>query len=166
MSFDEIYKKYYNELKRFGCQLNISVEKSEDLVQETFLRFYTELKKNVIFDNPRAWLYKVFLNMFRTLINSDQKKLTDSHYNSGVDPQIVDLHTEYIRNEKRRIIMEMLDMMAKNERELLLLYNNGFSYSEMADILDINPNSVGKTLIRSIEKLKKTLKTQYHEMFE
>jgi hypothetical protein len=32
--------------------------------------------------------------------------------------------------------------------------------------LEINPNSVGTTLVRAIERLKTTLKIQYHEMFE
>jgi hypothetical protein len=36
----------------------------------------------------------------------------------------------------------------------------------MAEILRINPNSIGKTLVRAIDKLKETLKTHYHEMFE
>ena len=30
MSFDDVYRKYYKELRRFGRQLNISAEKCED----------------------------------------------------------------------------------------------------------------------------------------
>ena len=33
----------------------------EDLVQETFLKYHIELRKNVVFKNTRAWLYKVFM---------------------------------------------------------------------------------------------------------
>ena len=77
-----------------------------------------------------------------------------------------DLHEEYAKNEKQSIVLEMLDKLTKKDREILLLYHNGFSYAEMAEILGINPNSVGKTLVRAIEKLKIILKTQYHEMFE
>jgi DNA-directed RNA polymerase specialized sigma24 family protein len=36
----------------------------------------------------------------------------------------------------------------------------------MAEILGINPNSVGKTIVRAIESLKEKLKTHYHELFE
>jgi DNA-directed RNA polymerase specialized sigma24 family protein len=39
MSFDEVYRKHYHELRRFGRHLNVSAEKSEDMTQETFLRF-------------------------------------------------------------------------------------------------------------------------------
>jgi len=166
MSFDEVYRKHYHELRRFGRQLNVSVEKCEDLTQEAFLRYYLELKKDVVFDNPRAWLYKVFLNLFKTHINSTKNELRDSELLVRAEEPSGDLQEEYTKNEKQRIVLEMLDQLTKKEKELLLLYHNGFSYSEMAEIMEINPNSVGKTLVRAIERLKKTLKIQYHEMFE
>jgi len=34
MFFDEIYNKYYHELRRFGSQLNLSVEKCEDFINK------------------------------------------------------------------------------------------------------------------------------------
>ncbi|MDO9339880.1 MAG: RNA polymerase sigma factor [Bacteroidales bacterium] len=166
MSFDEVYRKHYHELRRFGRQLNVSVEKCEDLTQEAFLRYYLELKKDVVFDNPRAWLYKVFLNLFKTHINSTKNELRDSELLVRAEEPSGDLQEEYTKNEKQRIVLEMLDQLTKKEKELLLLYHNGFSYSEMAEIMEINPNSVGKTLVRAIERLKKTIKIQYHEMFE
>jgi RNA polymerase sigma-70 factor (ECF subfamily) len=166
MGFDEIYKKYYNELKRFGHQQNISADKSEDFVQETFLRFYLEYQKKVEFENPRAWLYKVFLNLFKSDIRSARKKITDTEISVKGEVLAEDFQAEYSRNEKQRIVFEVLEKLDKKERELLLLYHNSFSYAEMAEILEMNPNSVGKTLVRTIEKLKVLLKTQYREMFE
>jgi RNA polymerase sigma-70 factor, ECF subfamily len=166
MSFDEVYKDHYHELRRFGRQLNLTAEKCEDLTQETFLRFYLELKKDIVFKNPRAWLYKVFLNQFKTYFNSKESELNDSVTPVRAIETTGDLHEEYTKNEKQRIVFEMLDKLTKKDKEILVLYHNGFSYSEMAEILEINPNSVGKTLVRAIEKLKETLKIQYHEMFE
>ena len=166
MSFDEIYKKHYHELRRFGRQLNVSAEKCEDMTQETFLRFYLEIQKDVVFQNPRAWLYKVFLNIFKTDIQRTERQQNGSEILLKIEEPNSDLHEEYAKNEKQRIVLEMLDQLTKKDREILSLYHNGFSYAEIAEIMGINPNSVGKTLVRAIEKLKITLKTQYHEMFE
>jgi len=166
MSFDEVYKKHYQELRRFGRQLNLSDDKCEDLAQETFLRFYTELKKEVEFENPRAWLYKVYLNQFKTLysLQKHNTKSQDSRLNS--DELSADLFEEYSKNERKRIVFEVLDKLGERDKDILLLYNNGFSYSEMAEIIEANPNSVGTILVRAIENLKANLKIQYHEMFE
>lgn len=166
MSFDEVYRKHYHEIRRFGRQLNASSEKCEDLTQETFLRFYMELNKSVVFVNPRAWLYKVFLNLFKTNSYSERNEIADSEILRRVDEPTGDLYEEFTRNEKQRIVFEMLDQLTKKEKEILLLYHNGFSYAEMAEIMGINPNSVGTTLVRAIDRLKATLKIQYHEMFE
>jgi RNA polymerase sigma-70 factor (ECF subfamily) len=166
MSFDEVYTKHYNELRRFGRHLNVPVDKCEDLTQEVFLRFFLEIKKDIVFDNPRAWLYKVLLNLFRTQIRTDIRELNDPEVWLKTEEPGTDFHEEYATTEKQRIVMEMLEKLSAKEKEILLLYHNGFSYSEMAEILEINPKSVGKTLVRAIQSLKKTLKIQYHEMFE
>jgi RNA polymerase sigma-70 factor (ECF subfamily) len=166
MAFDEVYRKHYHELRRFGRQLNVSTEKSEDMTQETFLRFYLEIQKDIVFENPRAWLYKVYLNLFKTDIQKGEHQQNGSELLGKIEVPNSDLHEEYAKNEKQRIVLEMLDKLTKKDKEILSLYHNGFSYAEMAEILGINPNSVGKTLVRAIEKLKIILKTQYHEMFE
>ncbi len=166
MTFNEVYIKHFNELRRFGRQLNGSTEFIEDLIQETFLRYHLELKKGISFENPRAWLYKVFLNLFKTGISAKKNEVADYERFRITDEPASDFQEEYSKNEKLRIVNEVLGQMEKKDKEILTLYNNGFSYAEMADILEINPNSVGKTLVRAIEKLKEILKIQYHEMFE
>jgi RNA polymerase sigma-70 factor (ECF subfamily) len=166
MSFDEVYRNYYNELRRFSRQLSLSAESSEDIIQDTFLKFYLELNKNIEFNNPRAWLYKVFLNQFRTrmerdnLINGSNGQLAGQRKFAG------DLHEDYIKNERRQIVIQMLEKMVNRDKEILMLYHNGFSYAEMSEITGISPNSIGKTLVRAIESLKETIKIHYHELFE
>jgi RNA polymerase sigma-70 factor (ECF subfamily) len=166
MSFDEVYKKYYKELRLLSRRLNISSEKGDDLIQETFMRFYLELGKDVEFINPRAWLYKVFLNLFKTQINSEKRVIQNESEQEDLADNVYDLQTEYINNEKQHIVIKSLDRLPLKDSEILLLYNNGFSYAEMAEIMEINPNSVGTTLVRAIEKLKEVLKNHYHELFE
>lgn len=166
MGFEEVYTKHYRELRRFGRGLNISSDKCDDLAQETFLRYFQELEKNVVFINPRAWLYKVFLNLFKSGVSVMKEEPADSVISNRNREEADDFQEEYLKNEKQRIVMEMLEKLPKKDKEILLLYNNGLSYAEMAEILEINPNSVGTTLVRAIERLKVLLKNQYHEMFE
>jgi RNA polymerase sigma-70 factor (ECF subfamily) len=142
------------------------VEKSEDLVQETFMKFYLELRKNNSIRNPRAWLYRVLLNSFRTQFTSEKKELQviealDSHNDLSYD-----LQTDFFKGEKQEIVLKVLDTLPDHVKEILVLYNNGFSYSEMAEIMDINPASVGTTLVRAINRLKEILKLHHNEMFE
>lgn len=166
MSFDEIYKEYYKELRRFSLQLNHSVVKNEDLVQETFIKFYLELRKNNSIRNPRAWLYKVLLNSYRTQFTSEKKELQVMEALDNHNDLPYDFQADLFSGEKQKIVLKVLETLPDNVREILVLYNNGFSYSEMAEIMNINPASVGTTLVRAISKLKEILKLHYHEMFE
>jgi RNA polymerase sigma factor (sigma-70 family) len=166
MLFDEVYGKYYNELRRFGHQLNLSSERSEDIIQETYLKFFLELKKGMNIKNPRAWLYKVFLNHFKNQVKK-QNLINISKLNPEHEEKLSgDINTNYVENERQQIIIKMMNQLEARDKDILLLYHKGFSYAEMADIMGMNPNSTGKTLVRAIENLKKTLKTNYHEMFE
>ena len=130
------------------------------------MRFYIETDRGVILKNPRAWLYKVFLNQFRTICNlrrPDSENQVSSTMTGGISTDIAE---QIIEKEKQRIVFEMLYRLSEKDKAILILYNNGLSYAEMAEVLEINPNSVGTTLVRAIEKLKATLKHHYHEMFE
>jgi RNA polymerase sigma factor (sigma-70 family) len=120
----------------------------------------------MIFNNPRAWLYKVFLNQFKTQFEIENRRINNNESMNESNDLIVDPHIDYIKSEKKEILIKMLDQLEEREKEILVLYHNGFSYSEMAEILEMNPNSIGKTLVRAIETLKQTLKIHYHEMFE
>jgi len=166
MLFDEAYGKYYNELRRFGHQLNLSAESSEDIIQETFLKFYLELKKEMKIENPRAWIYKVFLNDFKTMAVKQNRIHRNKLNNENGEKSSDDIHDKYVEDERHQIVIQMLNQMETRDKDILLLYHKGFSYVEMADILEMNSNSIGKTLVRAIENLKKTIKTNYHEMFE
>ncbi|MCU0456385.1 MAG: RNA polymerase sigma factor [Bacteroidales bacterium] len=166
MDFDDLYRKHYRELKRFCNQLNNTAEQSEDLVQDTFLKLYLEISKNVKITHPRAWLYKVVLNSWKTRLAGEkrEKQALESAGNNEI--MAFDLQNKLLNSEKQEIIIKILDTLPDNVREILMLYNNGFMYAEIAQIMDINPASVGKRIVRAIEKLKGILKLNYHELFE
>ncbi len=166
MGFEKLYRKYYPELYRFAFQLTLSVEDCEDFVQETFTRLFKELKKNTILNSPRAWLYKVLLN----LIRKDYKKklqMKNIIINIGYEnPTSPDLQDNYIKDEKQALVFWALNQINEKDRNLLILYHDGLSYTEMAEILDLNLISIGTLISRAIQKLKKNLQNKHHQLFE
>ena len=54
--------------------------------------------------------------------------------------------------------------LGEKDRVMILLYRDNFSYREIAEILEINYNSVGKMLSRVIDKLK-TIIGESNELF-
>lgn len=164
MTFTETYNKYYPELIRYGRQLNVDKQDIEDLTHETFIRYHKEISRNVKFENPRAWLYRVLYNLVITKKNA--KTLHESKINEMTHAEVIqDIDEERENTERKILVFQTLNRLPDSERNLLLLYHNGLKYKEIAEIMEINPSSVGTYLVRTINKLKTLLKADYHELF-
>ncbi len=166
MDFEKIYKKYYPEIYQFAYRLSMSSSDSQDILQDAFTKLYNEKIHGINLKNPKSWLYKVVLNQWRN--NYNQSKLRrekiaqmDWQGENGQTPE-----TDFIKTEKIKLTLNCLSQIAVKDKDILLLYHDGFTYAEIADILEINPSSVGKTLSRAIQKFKLVLKTKHHELFE
>jgi len=167
VNFNEIYWKYYPELFRFAIQLKVKETDCNDLVQEVFTRYLSErYKGKKPPEQLRAWLYKVLLNRVRDNYKRLQysKKAEAEFKHTGM--KHVDEQALLLQREKKERMFAMLDQLPEREKSVLLFYHNGLSYAEIADIMEINPNTVGTLIARSLGKLKEQLKKQYHELFE
>lgn len=164
MSFKEVYEKYYPGLVRFGMQLNANRVDAEDLAQETFLRYHVAISKDIVLENTRAWLYKVMLNLAITTKSS--RSLHLARIKSSQAAQIeTDVDEAQAKKERKELVFKVLEQLPVKEKELLLLYYNGLKYKEIAEVLELNPASVGTLLVRTIDKLRSLLKRDYHELF-
>ena len=133
MSFKETYARYYPELVRYGRRLNINRDDLEDLVQETFIKYHIELERKTVFENTRAWLYKVMLNLLKT--RNNKKSLHKSkieHYSlTEVDRKTID---DYDKNERRELVFQVLRRIPEKERNLLILYNQGLRIHDIQQL--------------------------------
>lgn len=164
MSFKEVYEKYYPGLVRFGLQLNVNRVDAEDLVQETFLRYHVAISKDLVLENTRAWLYKVMLNL--SLTRKSTQSLHDARIKSSLAAQSqINEEEAHASKERRELVFQVLEQLPDKEKNLLLLYHNGLKYKEIAEVLELNPASVGTLLVRAIDKLRSLLKKDYHELF-
>lgn len=165
MTFEETYQTYYQELYRFGYQLTQSDSDSKDLVHNVFLKYHAVTVNKTVVLNPRAWLYKVLYNSYLTqTVSSQNHKNIESIVDRSL-PKSYDPNEEYNNEEMKNIILNVMYTMKRKDRDLLLMYYNGLKYAEIAEILEMNPTSIGKTISRTIEKFVKTFKQEYHEMF-
>jgi len=165
MDFDKIYLTHYPSIFKYLLQLTRCEETSKDLVQEVFESLYIQKQKKQNIKDVRAWLFKTAYNRF---VNNYNKQ----KYNLAYIQETIRTETQYERepeieaNEKVKQLEAGLNKLEPKAYHLLILYQQGLKYKEMAEILEINPASVGKTLSRTIEKLRTIIKEECHELFE
>lgn len=165
-NFDDIYQSNYQALYQYVSRVMPNNLHVQDIVQETFVKLYLQTGASVEIEYPKTWLFKV-------ASNECLNRLSRNHGGQALEtigelPDDVDenIDRKLATADKEQAVHKALDMLKPSDRSLLVLYSEGFSYKEIAEIGQVNFNSVGKTLARALEKLEQILKKHGYEMFD
>lgn len=143
---------------------------AEDLVQETMLRAYRSFNRFEPGTNLKAWLFRIMTNAY---INVYRKRQREPQKVSQDDVEEFDLYQE-LRNHDPQFaatpetivldslvdsdIIEAIDALPEQFRLAVILSDiEGFTYAEMAEIMDVPLGTVMSRLHRGRKALQKRL---------
>jgi RNA polymerase sigma-70 factor (ECF subfamily) len=157
-AFDDLYKQYFNALYRFNYTLVGNAEEALDSTQETFIKLYRHLDTGKEIRDPKAWIYRVAANTCYNHLK--RKKLFRHIIKENLQPDITpgDMEENLMKKQEIKLLRKAIDQLPARDRMILTLYKNGFSTLEIAGVIRVKKNSVGKILARSVEKLSKLIK--------
>ena len=157
----------------FSTALRMTRNKSdaEDLVQETFIKAWRSFHTFQTGTNLRAWLYRIMTNTFINKYNSKLRKPTEteldeveelylykrlgsidqSKLSSSAEDQMLELFTD---DEVKKALEELPETF---RLPVLLSDVDGFSYKEIAEMLDIPLGTVMSRLHRGRKLMQKML---------
>ncbi|TWW00841.1 RNA polymerase sigma factor [Chitinophaga pinensis] len=128
-----------------------SKEDKEDLLQEIWLQLWLSFPRFRSQSKVSTWMYRVALNT--ALTYSRKSAVHNKHVlNIAMTPAIPE--DDHVQHEQERLLWEMIRSLPKTEKALILLYIEGVSYREIADITGDSENNVGVRLSRIRQKLK------------
>jgi RNA polymerase sigma-70 factor (ECF subfamily) len=153
MSVDwaQVYGATFPALVRFLHRKVWDVERARDLAQETFVRALREEP-----ENPRAWLFHVASNLARDEARTVLRRRQHLTLLAGGEADRsapTDPHTELVEAEQRRALRRALEGLGERDREVLLLWDAGLDYREIAERAGLSPGAVGTTLARARKRL-------------
>lgn len=158
MDFRQIYKHHYKTVFGFCYRMIGDMEIAKDISQETFTKLYELSLKEHHPDKILSWLYKVAGN--RCLNHLKRGKMIRNVNRELDQPGIEYDNPEkmFIKNESIETIRNIINQLKPKQKMLILMYQDGFSYKELAKATEIPYNSIGKTLWRTIDLLSQKLK--------
>ena len=172
--FDNEFLPQIDSMYNFAYRLTFDEDDAKDLVQETYLKAFRFIDSFQRGTNAKAWLFRILKNSF---INDFRKKSkepakvdyqeVETYYNSDdVDASITtDLRVEAVQDMIGDEISNALNSLAVDFRTVIILCDlEGFTYEEMAKILDIPIGTVRSRLHRARNLLKDKLKTYAESM--
>jgi RNA polymerase sigma-70 factor (ECF subfamily) len=144
--FDEVYPPLF----RYCHRLTGDPDAAEDLAQEAFVRLLDRGPRGPV-HGLRVWMFKVATNLIRD--SARQSTTRRRILASSIPPDPVPSpETEVERSERIEEVRAALDQLAPRDREVLLLRQEGFSYREIAQVVNVAPTSVGTLLARALER--------------
>ncbi|MBT8218785.1 MAG: sigma-70 family RNA polymerase sigma factor [Bacteroidia bacterium] len=173
MVFEKEFFPQINALYNFAYHLTFSEEDSNDLVQETYLKAYKNIDKYEKGTNAKAWLFRIlknaFINEYRKKVNRPKKVDFDDivKYQDGESEQLLyeDFRQEIYQNLIGDEVTSAVNALGIEFRTVILLCDvEGFTYEEIAKIVDIPIGTVRSRLHRARNMLKKRLYQYAHKI--
>ncbi len=157
-SFGILVKRYQAKMLRYARKFLFNYHDIEDLVQEVFIKAYTNIQS---FDASRkfsSWLYRIAHNQFINAIKKKGKEAVpffdlDILLPRSISKENADKNIN--QRELRQILNKCLEKLDIKYREpLVLYYFEELSYKEITDVLHIPMATVGIRLKRGKEIMK------------
>ncbi|MDQ3143117.1 MAG: sigma-70 family RNA polymerase sigma factor [Bacteroidota bacterium] len=166
--FELEFLPHIDPLNTFAFHLTYNEEDAADLVQETYMKAFRFIDKYEEGTNAKAWLFKILKNAY---INQYRKKnkrpvqvdFEDSiGYRDGEDTEIgsyFDLREEIFDDMMGDEVTIAINSLPLDFRTVILLCDiEGFTYEEIAKIIDVPIGTVRSRLFRARNMLKDKLK--------
>ena len=161
-AFAELYSRNAKTVYSFcRCMLN-DKSKTEDIFQETFIRFFKSCKSGTPIQNVRAFLITIARNLVKNTYSSSPE--ISSYLVNAPEP--ADESSSYEDAELMNMIMTSLDLMDEKYKETFIyreFYN--MTFDEISNITGVSVNGVKSRLLRAKLKLAEILQPYVNENY-
>jgi RNA polymerase sigma-70 factor (ECF subfamily) len=168
-NFERDAMQYAPQLYSAALRMTRNPADAEDVVQETFLKAYRAYHSYTEGTNLKAWLYRILTNTYINKYRKAQRRPSEVELGELQDLYLykrlgevsgasqsaeADMLNEFVDTD----VIEALESLPETFRFPVLLADvDGFSYKEIAEILDVPIGTVMSRLHRGRKALQKRL---------
>ena len=149
---EQLYQTTYTAVVRFLYRKVWDADRAEDLAREVFVRALAPRP-----EKPRAWVFAVAANLARDEARAAIRRkrhltlMTNDPDQAPAPAMAPDDQVE--RDERLTAVHDALETLTPRDREVLLLWDAGLSYPEIAAQTGLAVGAVGTTLARARKRL-------------
>lgn len=156
MSVDwaQLYSSVYADLVRFLYRKVWDSDRAQDLAQETFVRCLRERAGEI--GNPRAFVFAIAVNLVKDEVRSvlrRKKHLQLLSTEAATATPSMDVADAVDRERKVALVEAALADLNDRDRDVLLFWDAGLSYQEIAQQTGLAIGAIGTTLARARRRL-------------
>ncbi|MDE3204165.1 MAG: sigma-70 family RNA polymerase sigma factor [Acidobacteriota bacterium] len=170
-TFADQAMEYMGSLYSAALRMTRNPSDAEDLVQETYLKAFRAFGSFQEGTNLKAWLYRILTNTFINSYRARRRRPEQTELDEGEDLYLYrrlggleavtagrSAEEEVLDHFTESDVKEAVESLPEQFRMAVLLADvEGFSYKEIADILDVPIGTVMSRLHRGRRALQKAL---------
>lgn len=155
----KILEPYKNKMFRYAYSIIGNRFEAEDIVQESLIKIWKKKDKFAEIDNKEAWAITIVRNLAIDKVRARKKKKTsdiDEYFHISDNAPSPDVRLE--QKEAVRKVAEIMDTLQEAQREIITLRDiEGYTYQEIADIMELKVDQVKVYLFRARKILRDKL---------
>ena len=167
--FESTALPFLDELYAMALRYTKKEKDAEDLVQETFIKAYTNWDRFETGTNCRAWLFTILRNTFinkyrrkkkeREILNADDLRPIEQNFFSRDNTEFYDSpEKDALQKSFTPAVLNALESLSEDFRNVVVLADlNDFSYKEIAHILGCPVGTVMSRLFRGRKMMREAL---------
>jgi len=157
--WEEVYRTSYPEVVSFLAGMLLDRERARDMAQEAFARVIS-----LEADNPRGLVFRTAANLARdearlVIRRKRHLALLKAETDAGSDPA-PSPDDELERKERAVRVQDALSTLSERDRHVLVLWNAGFDYEEIAERTGLSKGALGTTIARAKKKFMSACSAQ------
>ncbi len=158
---EELFAEHRDSLKRYLRRHLDDPSAAEDILQESFIRYFQSRSRGDEIEQPRAWLFRVAHNL---IIDYGRKSRADLLDEEGWE-RLEGRMGGGDQGLEARLHLSSLpwDRLTEQEMECLRLRSEGLKFREVGEVLGLSISTVASYIGRAVRKLQETEKREPSE---
>lgn len=141
-------------LLRYLAGFPLTLQDSEDVIQEVFLALFQYLRRGKSHQNVRGWLFRAAHNLALKKNLRSRREIQNAGPLIAVEELLADPspspEVQLAFNQTQQRLLSVVRALPEQNRWCLYLRAEGLRYREIAEVLDISLGSVSLYLERSL----------------
>lgn len=159
-AFRSLFDTYWEHLYSVALMLTKSEALAEDIVQEIFLKIWNKREELPEVEKPEAYLFIIARNHIYNVLKQRQreeqyrKHIIDWFEGAKENPE-----NDLLFKESAALVQQAIGKLSSQQQTVYkLVHEQGLSYKEVAEQLNISPNTVKNHLVSSLKQIREFLR--------
>ena len=155
--FERIVAEYGPLISRIAMSYEADLALREDLTQQIFLAVWQALPSFRADSSLKTFIARVAQNRSISFVTKQVRQPRLAELPEKLEAETLNPEEEAIELNEREMLLAATRRLPLPQREVIILVLEGFSYPEIATMLDIAPNALALRLSRAKTALKSML---------